>query len=113
MAGTGYTKYYAKKTVVDGITFDSKKEAERYKELKAMEERGEVYNLELQRKFELLPSFVADGKKFRAITYKADFAYFTFDGQPVVEDVKGFKTEVYKIKAKLFAYKYHFQITEI
>ena len=70
-------------------------------------------NLELQKKFELVPSFKVDGKTIRAITYTADFCYFTWDGQPVVEDVKGYKTDVYKLKAKLFAYTYGFFITEI
>lgn len=112
MRGSPYTKYHAKKTVVDGITFDSKKEAERYKELKLLERAGQIHGLELQRTFELIPSFKMEGKTIRGVSYRADFCYY--DGaRYVVEDVKGYKTDVYKLKAKLFAYRYGFQITEV
>lgn len=107
-----YSKYGAKKVEVDGIKFDSKKEASRYQELKLMERAGVIQNLELQKRFELIPSFKVDGKTIRGITYKADFCYCE-NGQYVVEDVKGYRTEVYKLKAKLFAYRYGFQIKEI
>ena len=107
-----YSKYGAKKVQVDGITFDSKKEASRYQVLKLMEQAGAIQNLELQKRFELIPSFKVDGKTIRGITYKADFCYYE-NGQYVVEDVKGYRTDVYKLKAKLFAYRYGFQIKEI
>ena len=107
-----YSKYGAKKVEVDGIKFDSKKEANRYQVLKLMEQAGAIQNLELQKRFELIPSFKVDGKTIRGITYKADFCYYE-NGQYVVEDVKGYRTEVYKLKAKLFAYRYGFQIKEI
>ena len=107
-----YSKYGAKKVQVDGITFDSKKEASRYQVLKLMEQAGAIQNLELQKRFELIPSFKVDGKTIRGITYKADFCYYE-NGQYIVEDVKGYRTEVYKLKAKLFAYRYGFQIKEI
>ena len=69
------SKYRNKKTQVDGIWFDSKKEAERYLELKALEQKGEIRKLKLQPVYELQPSFEHKGKKYRAITYRADFEY--------------------------------------
>lgn len=108
-------KYNAKKTVVDGIKFDSKKEAKRYIELKEMEKKGLIRDLNLQVPFELIPSFTifVDGKirKRRNIRYIADFVYFENDKE-VVEDVKGRRTDVYKLKKKLFEYVYHMTIKE-
>ena len=102
-----YNKYKNKKVVVDGIEFDSKKEANRYKELKLLEKAGEIKDLELQKVFELIPSFKKNGKAYRKTTYKVDFSYFdTREGKYKVEDVKGFKTDVYKLKKKLFEYKF-------
>lgn len=101
-----YHKYGAVKTTVDGITFDSKREAERYMELRILEKAGEIKNLALQPAFELQPGFVnAKGKKVRSIVYKADFAY-TENGVYVVEDVKGMETDVFKLKRKMFDFKY-------
>ena len=100
-------KYNAKKTVVDGIKFDSKKEAMRYKELKALERVGKIDRLELQPRFLLQDGFRYDGKAVRKIEYVADFLYrdlSTFE--LVVEDVKGVKTDVYKLKKKLFLKRY-------
>jgi len=106
-------KYNAHKTVVDGITFDSAFEAERYGELKLMEKAGEITGLTLQPKFELLPPFSHSGRKLRAVKYVADFQYveilevqgvkFT---RRVVEDVKGIQTPVFKIKAKMFLHSH-------
>lgn len=108
-------KYKAKKAVVDGIVFDSRKEAKRYTELKKLEEKGIIRDLSLQVQFELLPSFVIviDGKKKkrRPITYIADFVYYR-DDEKVIEDVKGLRTPVYKIKKKLFEYKFKTTIKE-
>ena len=98
-------KYNATKTIVDGITFDSKKEARRYVILKQTETNGVISKLELQPKFILQEKFTKKGKKYHAITYKADFRYM-FDGREVIEDVKGFMTETFKLKRKLFEYKY-------
>lgn len=109
-------KYKAKKAVIDGIVFDSRKEAKRYTELKKLEEMGSIRNLSLQVQFELIPSFeiVIDGKKRkrRPITYVADFVYYR-DDEKVIEDVKGLRTPVYKIKKKLFEYRYHETIREV
>jgi len=98
-------KYGAVKTVIDNIKFDSKKEAIRYSQLKLLERAGKIYNLELQPKFILQNRFIYNGKTIRAITYKADFKYKMGD-DIVIEDTKGFKTEVFNIKAKIFKNKY-------
>lgn len=109
------SKYNSRKTVIDDITFDSKKEAKRYVELKKKQEEGEITDLRLQVPFELVPSFTIeiDGKKRkrRNIRYIADFTYYE-NGQKVVEDVKGRKTDVYKLKKKLFEYKFKITIKE-
>lgn len=109
------SKYNSKKTIIDGITFDSKKEGRRYLELKKKAENGEISDLRLQVPFELVPSFTIeiDGKKRkrRNIRYIADFVYYE-NGQKVVEDVKGRKTDIYKLKKKLFEYKYKVTIKE-
>jgi hypothetical protein len=96
-------KYNSKKTIINGITFHSKKEGNRYAELLLLERSGEIKDLELQPKFVLQEPFTdSQHRKHRAITYKADFRYRTKDNMIFVEDVKGFKTEIYKIKKKLF-----------
>lgn len=109
------SKYNSRKMIVDGITFDSKKEARRYEELKKMEQEGLIKGLQLQVPFELVPSFTIeiDGKKKkrRNIRYIADFVYYENDNK-VVEDVKGRKTDIYKLKKKLFEYKYKVTIKE-
>lgn len=105
------SKYNAKKTVVDGIEFDSAKEAKRYAKLRALEDAGKIQGLRLQVPFELLPSFECDGVKYRGMKYVADFVYYR-DGKVVVEDCKGFKTAEYKLKKKLMAYINHVNIKE-
>ena len=98
-----YSKYNAKKTVVDGIEFDSIREAERYRELKLLERGKEIRNLVLQPRFLLQDKFVdKHGKTHRKIEYVADFLYIDKDDKAIVEDVKGVLTDVYKIKKKLF-----------
>lgn len=105
------SKYHAKKTVVDGITFDSRKEADRYLVLKGMEEDGSIEDLRRQVRYELVPAFNVDGKHYRPVYYVADFVYVE-DGKEVVEDVKGMRTDVYKLKSKLFARRYDMSIRE-
>lgn len=100
-----YKKYRNKKTTIDGITFASMGEANRYCELKLLERAGEITDLQLQPKFELQPKYKKDGKTIRAINYIADFQYIE-NGQTVVEDFKGFSNRVFKIKKKMFEYKY-------
>lgn len=105
------SKYNARKTVIDGIQFDSAKEAKRYTRLRALEDEGKIQHLRLQVPFELLPSFECDGVKYRGMKYVADFVYVR-DGKQVVEDVKGVKTQEYKLKKKLMAYINHVNIEE-
>lgn len=106
-----YRKYHNKKTIADGIKFDSKLEAERYGQLKMMERAGVIRGLELQPCFELVPAFEKNGKKWRKMTYIADFQYFSCaEGKCIVEDVKGSEnvlTDVFRLKQKLFEYRYN------
>src|SRR5690606_17950551 len=89
----------------DGITFDSKQEAERSRILQLLERAGEIHNLETQPKFTLVPAFTENaGQKQRAVTYRADFKYTDTDGATVVEDVKGHTTEAFRIKWRLLNY---------
>ena len=102
------SKYFSKKTEVDGIVFDSKKEALRYEELRMLEKAGMISDLQLQVPFELIPGFRYNGQAIRAVKYIADFVYFD-GGRTIVEDVKPsatYQTDVYKIKKKLLLYKY-------
>lgn len=100
-------KYNAKKTTIDGITFDSKKEANHYCELKLLEKAKEISHLQLQPRFELQPKFEKNGKKYRAIEYVADFMYYDNRlKKTIIQDTKGMKTEIFKIKQKIFEYKY-------
>ena len=105
-----YRKYHNKKTVADGIKFDSKLEAERYEQLKILERAGVIRDLELQPSFELIPSFRKNGKTWRRTLYKADFRYILAeDDSYIIEDVKGSTsviTDVFRLKQKLFEYKY-------
>lgn len=103
----GRSKYHAKKTVVDGITFDSKREADRYLVLKSMEEDGAIEDLRRQVRYELMPAFDVDGRHYRPVFYVADFVYVDKEtGKEVVEDAKGMRTDVYRLKSKLFARRY-------
>lgn len=106
------SKYKNVKTIVDGIKFDSKKEAQRYADLRLAEINGLISNLERQVKFELVPAQYVEinGKRTfaeRKVTYIADFVYYDREtGRTVAEDVKGYRTEAYRIKRKLFRFKY-------
>lgn len=103
-----YSKYHAKKTTYDGITYDSKKEAKRAYELIILQRAGHIKDLQRQVQFELIPEYTNNkGEKIRSITYVCDFVYFDNESrQWIAEDVKGMRTDVYKIKKKLFEYKY-------
>ena len=97
-----FSKYHARKTTVDGITFDSRRESARYLELKALERAGEISELELQVPYVLLEGTPGpDGRKLRPMKYIADFRYKDSDGNIRVEDSKGFITKEYKIKKRL------------
>lgn len=101
------TKYNNKKTEVDGIIFDSKKEAHRYLQLKHLQDTGVISHLKLQPRFD----FKLNGKLM--FYYKADFEYCTDDAQRVIEDVKGVRTTVFNLKKKIIEQVYGFEITII
>jgi hypothetical protein len=98
-------KYRNKKTQVDMYVFDSIAESKRYKELALLERAGYIQQLELQPRFLLQEGFRKNGKTYRKIEYIADFKYIE-KGKTIIEDVKGKETEVFKLKRKLFEYKY-------
>jgi len=107
-------KYYNKRTTIDGYEFDSKAEARRYQQLKILEKAGQIKRLELQPRYLLQESFKKGKKTHRKIEYIADFRYIE-NKKIIVEDVKGKETDVFKIKRKLFEYKYpdiEFRITK-
>ena len=105
-----YKKYHNAKTIVDGIKFDSRLEAERYEQLKILEHAGVIRDLELHPEYELIPVFRKGGKTWRRAVYKADFRYILCEGDRIIiEDVKGSTamiTDVFRLKQKLFEYKY-------
>lgn len=109
----GASKYHARKTTVDDITFDSRREAYRYLVLKGMEEEGAIEDLRRQVRYELIPAFDVEGRHYRPVFYVADFVYMDKEtGKEVVEDVKGMRTDVYGLKSKLFARRYGMSIKE-
>ena len=102
-------KYGNKKTTVDGITFDSVKEASRWQELRLMERAGEIVGLVRQQKIELIPKT----KLYQARYYVADFVYFDKKkGRTIYEDCKGYKTELYKLKKTLLYWRHGIEILE-
>lgn len=106
-------KYHAKKTELDGITFDSRKEADRYAELKLLERSGAIHNLRRQVRYELIPAQKKDGKTVeRACHYIADFVYEE-NGKTVVEDVKGYRTKEYVLKRKLMLQVHGIEVREV
>lgn len=125
----GKSKYGSRKVTVDGITFDSKKEAVRYQQLKLLERAGEISELRLQVKYVLIPvqrepcnDIYKRGEKKgcfkpgklleKECSYVADFVYIQ-GGKIVVEDTKGFRTEAYKIKRKLMLHIHGIRIKEV
>lgn len=108
------SKYFSKKVVIDGIKFDSKKEGQYYLTLKNAEKAGAIRDLELQKEYILQDKFKINNKTRREIKYRADFTYVsTEDDKLHVVDVKGYKTDEYRLKKKLFEYKYGIEIEEI
>ena len=102
-----YNKYRNVKTIVDGIKFDSKKEASRYSELLFLQRRGDICELELQPSFEICPTVRWNGKTLRKRIYRADFMYKnTTSRKYIVEDVKGHRTREYLLKRSLFLHLY-------
>lgn len=102
------SKYGNRKlTAPDGQKFDSVKEYHRYGCLRLLERAGAISNLRRQVKYELIPKQAGE----RACNYIADFTYIQ-DGKLVVEDVKGVKTDAYKIKKKLMLWVHGIRIKE-
>ncbi len=108
-------KYRNKKTVIDGITFDSRKESLRWLQLKALESVGTIKDLKRQVRyqFEVDGKLIRHVKSNRPLQYVADFTYFNLLDVLVVEDVKGVLTPEYKIKAALMKYINNIEIREI
>lgn len=112
------SKYGAVKVTLDGMTFHSKREAARYGELKLLEKAGEIQLLHLQRRLPLLAwTVLVSGTEHVEIgSYVADFSYCEHQGTPhlwcVIEDVKGFKTPLYRWKKKHVAAQYGIEIRE-
>ena len=125
------TKYRNKTVVVDGIAFDSKKEARRFQELSLLEKAGVIRDLQRQVKFVLIPAqYEATGERYtkgkkkgcmkpgklleRECAYIADFVYTDIENaRKVVEDTKGFRTEKYIIKRKLMLYVHGIEVKEV
>ena len=116
-------KYHNRKVKTsDGVVHDSRKEANRWVELKLLEGAGEITELKRQMEFLLIPpqyEEIKTGKKKkrklveRACVYRADFVYHDKYGNMVVEDTKGYKTRDYIIKRKMMLYVYGIKITEV
>lgn len=132
MLGASKSKYRAIRTTVDGVKFSSKKEAARYGELKLLLKRGDIRELRLQPRYVLcaltidmadlrnVNAGVVSPRRVPVCVYVADFEYEESDRgwggvnwTRVVEDTKGFRTDVYKIKKKLFEAQYGIQIREV
>lgn len=105
------SKYRNQKVTIDGITFDSKREGERYRQLSMLESAGKIQYLTLQPVYELAPAVTIQGKKKQALRYVADFRYIE-NGKTVVEDVKGMKTDIYIIKRHLMKHLHGIDILE-
>lgn len=101
------SKYHSKIVEYQGKTFHSMAERDYFIYLKSEELQGRVKDIKLQPRFELQPTFKKNGVTHRAITYLADFEYTTTaDNKKHIVDRKGYETEVFKIKHKMFEYKY-------
>ena len=110
---TKQNKYKNKKVEYDGIKFDSQKEKSYYIKYKLMEKSGEIHDLKMQVPFTLIETFKLQDKTYRKTIYKADFTFIDKEGKYHVIDVKGIRTDVYKLKKKLMAWKYGIEIEEV
>lgn len=122
------SKYNSRKIIIDGIKFDSRKEAQRYRELNLLQRAGKISELQLQRRYELIPAQYEEYERYgkrgqkllngrrcveKAVFYIADFAYIDENGDQIVEDTKGYKTKDYIIKRKLMLYLRGIRIKEV
>lgn len=99
------SKFRSKRTECDGITFDSKKEANRYSQLRLLEKAGQISDLEMQVTYPMVVN------QHKVCSYRADFRYME-NGKQVVEDVKGVRTALYMLKKKLLRACYGIEISE-
>lgn len=107
-------KYNNTKVEYKGIKFDSIKEMKHYQLLEYLQKIGEIKELKLQVPYELIPKYKINNKTVRKCVYVADFVYYdTKDNKVHVIDTKGFRTDTYKLKKKLFEYKYKIEIEEV
>lgn len=101
------SKYHSRIVQYLGKTFHSMAERDYFMYLKSEELKGKIKDIKLQPSFVLQETFKKGDKTYRAITYKADFSYITtIDNKLHIVDRKGFYTDVFKIKHKMFEYKY-------
>lgn len=107
-------KYHASETMVDGIRFDSKREARRFMELRLLLKAGKIKDLRLQPNLTLIEGFTTvDGERIKPEVYRADFSYIDQWGNRIYEDAKGHRTEVYRLKMKQVLDKYGVRIREV
>ncbi|WP_026676761.1 DUF1064 domain-containing protein [Fictibacillus gelatini] len=107
------SKYGAKKTVVDGIEFDSKLESQYYLYLKERQAKGEIEAFTLQPRYVLQEAFKKNGKTYRKIEYVADFEVVHPGGAVEAVDIKGVCTPDFAIKRKLFEKKYPYKLSVV
>jgi hypothetical protein len=111
----GASKFSNKKEEIDGIVFDSKKEAKVYLELKDLASKGEISKFDRQVNFELIPTQRDGQNKIieRPCQYKADFVVYHNDGEITVIDAKGMREAAYRIKRKLLLYVHKIRVHEV
>ena len=108
------SKYHSRKVTIDGMTFDSVREAKRYQELHILHRAGEISDLRCQVKYTLIPKQPKpSGGYERPLTYTADFVYKGRDGREIVEDTKGVRTPQYIDRRKLMLWRYGIEIREV
>ena len=108
------SKYHNEPIIIDGIRFQSKKEAHRWQELRLLQRAGEIDNLQRQVPFVICPQCkTRTGKNQPARKYVADFVYTDKLGRLVVEDAKGVRTDTYKLKKALMLWIYGIEIQEV
>ncbi|HBZ09147.1 MAG TPA: hypothetical protein DEO65_04555 [Bacillus bacterium] len=100
------SKYKNRKREIDGIVFDSVAESKYYEQLKWLEANKQILFFRIQPRYLLQEAFEKDGKTHRKIDYIADFEIHHKDGTIEVVDVKGVKTDVFRIKEKMFHKRY-------
>lgn len=106
------SKFGAQRIEVDGITFHSKREARRWQQLRILEKAKQITNLRRQVPYPIAIVNLETGELVTVSTYFADFVYDELAGHTVVEDSKGFRTDIYKLKKRLVEAQYGVRIYE-